>query len=250
MAEPLHNNDEILMKYLDGEMDPAKRALFEEQVSNNTALKERLQNLQLAIASVQHYGTAEKVKTIHSEMMKELSIAPEQSKVVPMRKVIRYSLAIAASIIIILVGVNLFSASSVSSGKLYNEAFVDYTASGVRGNEMATPTKKMYQEHNYKAVTENAGSRNLTSEDSLLVGLSYLKTNQVSPAINWFNSLSKQGPVKQDAEFYLALSYLKNENYGEALKMMERIHADPAHIYHNRFSESFINKVKKLSSKE
>ena len=245
MADFLHDNDEILMKYLDGEMDQTEKHLFEDRLQNDAELKEKLQSLQVAIASVQQYGTAEKVRSIHSEMMHELASVQKEGRIVPMRNVIRYTLAIAASIVIILIGVNIFTAQP-SSQKLYNEGFVDYDASGVRGNNLQTALANFYQNRNYKAVTEKAGSLNLSQTDSLLVGISYLKTDKTAEAINWLNAISVYNPAKQDAEFYLALAYLRNKNYDEAVRRMEQIHADPNHVYHNQFSEDYINKVKKL----
>lgn len=249
MADFLHDNDEILMKYLDGEMDQTEKEMFESQLQTDAELQQKLQSLQVAVASVKQYGTTEKVKSIHSEMMRELSSIHEEGKVIPIRRFVKYSLAIAASIIIILVGVNLFTSSQLSSDKLYNEAFVDYDASAVRGNENQTEVAKLYQDHNYASVVEKANAQNLSQKDSLLVGLSYLKTNKLPKAINWLNAISLQNPTKQDAEFYLAMSYLKNKNYSEALSLMEQIHSNPYHIYHNQFTDDFINKVSKLNSK-
>lgn len=249
MADFLHDNDEILMKYLDGEMDQTEKEMFEQQLQKDVELQQKLESLQVAIASVQQYGTAEKVKSIHSEMMQELSSVHQGGKVIAMNRFVKYSLAIAASVIIILVGVNIFTSSGPSSEKLYNEAFVDYDASAVRGSESETDIIKLYQNHNYIAVTEKAGSQNLLQKDSLLIGLSYLKTNKLPEAINWLKNISLQNPTRQDAEFYLAMTYLKNKNYSEALSLMEQIRSNSNHVYHNQFSEDYINKVKKLSSK-
>lgn len=248
MAEFLQDNDETLMRYLDGEMDGAEREMFESQLQTDSALKQRLESLLVAIASVQQYGTAEKVKSVHAEMMQELSSVHKEGKVVPMRRFVQYSLAIAASVIIILVGVNIFT-SQPSSEKLYNEAFVDYDVSGVRGGESQDDIAKLYQLHNYKEVTEKSTSRNLVSKDSLLIGLSFLQQNKLTDAINWFKAISVQGSTKDDAEFYLALAYLKNKNYDEALKLIEQIHSNAGHVYHHQFSEAYINKVQKLNSK-
>jgi len=249
MADFLPDSDEILMKYLDGEMDQTEKEMFESELQKNAALKEQLEKLRVAIFSVHQYGTIEKVKTIHSEMMQELSSIHKESRVVPMRKIVRYSLAIAASVIIILVGINLFTPSQLSPDKLYNEAFVDYDASTVRGNEIQTDAAKLYQARDYSSVITKANSKNLSQKDSLLVGLSYLKTNKLSEAINWFSSISANNPTKQDAEFYLAMTYLKNRDYNRALGLMEQIHSDPNHVYRNQFSDDYINKIKKLSSK-
>jgi hypothetical protein len=249
MADFLHNNDETLMRYLDGEMNQTEREEFELQLQNDAVLKERLDSLKIAVVSIKQYGTIEKVRSVHSQMMQELSFEKREAKVVPVKRIVKYSLAIAASIIIVLVGVNFFTSSQLSSEKLYNEAFVDYDASGSRTNEQQPEITSLYGAHNYTAVVGKANSQGLSQKDSLLVGLSYLKTNQLHKAASWFATISQQSPVKQDAEFYLAMTYLKNKNYGEAVRLMEQIHGNPSHVYHNQFAEDYIDKVKKLGSK-
>jgi hypothetical protein len=249
MPDFLLDNDETLMKYLDGEMNQTEKDLFESQLQKDMSLKERLESLQLAIASVQQYCINEKVKSIHSEMMQELSPVHREAKILPMKRIVRYGLAVAASIIVILVGVNLFTASRPSSEKLFNEAFVDYDASGSRANEQQTDIARFYQNQKYNNVIDKAGSQKVSQKDSLLVALSYLKARQTSEAIEWFKSISIQNPVRQDAEFYLALAYLKNKNYSEAFKLMEQIHSNSNHVYHDQFSDDYISKVKNLSSK-
>jgi len=248
MADFLHDNDETLMRYLDGEMNAIEKAELESQLQKDAVLKEKLQSLQVAVASVQQLGSVEKVRSVHAEMMQELSSVHKEGKVVPMKKIIRYSLAVAASVIIILVGANLFSSSSLSAQKLYNEAFVDFDASGVRGNSNKTSMSSLYDEHKYSDVISHSITP-LAQTDSLLVGLSYLKMEKTGEAINWLESISMQNSMRQDAEFYLALAYLKSENYSKALRLMESIHSNPVHIYHNQFSDEYIGKVKKLSSK-
>jgi hypothetical protein len=248
MPESLHNDD-LLLKYLDGEMDAKEKMEFEEQLQNDAELKLRLQNLQLAVTSVQQFGTAQRVKAIHKEMMQELRPVQREAKVISMKKALQYTLTVAASILVIIVGINLFSSSGLTSEKLYNQAFVDYTVSGVRGNGTVNTIEKLYQDKDYKGLIKKSASQNLSQGDSLLVGLSYLKTDQLSEAIDWLKAISGQSRVKVDADFYLALAYLKNKNYGEALTRMEQIHSNPNHVYHDRFSDEYINKVKELSSK-
>lgn len=249
MTDFLHDNDETLMRYLDGEIDGIEKEQFESQLQKDAALREKLENLRVAIASVQQYSTIEKVKSVHSEMMQELSFDKKEARVVPVRRIVKYGLAIAASVIVILVGVNLFTASQVSSEKLYNEAFVDYDVSVSRGTEPQSQISGWYQAHNYAVVVEKANAQPISQKDSLLVGLSYLQTNQLANAINWLMSISQQSPVKQDAEFYLSMALLRNKNYNEAVTLMKQIQENPNHVYHNQFTQEYIAKVKKLSSK-
>lgn len=249
MDEALYDNDDTLIRYLDGEMEPQEKKIIQQRLQSDAALKERLLNLQLAIAAVQQYGTSGKVKAIHTEMMQELSPVQKPGKVLSMKAALKYGIAVAASVIVIVVGINLYKSGQINSDKLYSEAFVDYDASVVRGQQNTSALQTSYQDHRYDAVTGQANAKNLSQKDSLLIGLSYLKLNQTAPAINWLKALTKNGTLSDDAEFYLSLAYLKNKNYGEAAGLMKSIEANPQHGYHNQFTQAYIEKVEKLASK-
>jgi hypothetical protein len=246
MDKALHYDDETLIRYLDGEMEPSEKAAFELQLKSDAVLKERIDKLRMAIAAVHQFGDAEKLRVIHREMMGEHS-SIHRTRVTPVRKIVRYSMAVAAGILILFIGIRIFQGNGLSNDKLYNEVFVDFDASVVRGGEKNTVVAKLYQNNNYSAVVDESKKNEALSErDSLLVGLSFLKLNDNIDAIRWFN-LSPSNKFRPDASFYQALAYLKNKDYQPAISLMESVHADQSNPYHDRFSDAYIDKVKKLS---
>src|SRR5947209_6444267 len=99
MDENLYNDD-LLIRYLDGELSATEKATLEARLRADKALQEELMNLRVAVQAVRHLGTTEKVQSIHAEMMKELK-GNQKARVVPFTKTIRYTLAVAASIFIL-----------------------------------------------------------------------------------------------------------------------------------------------------
>ena len=249
MDDLLHDDD-LLVLYLDGELPSAQKVELERRLQQDSKLQERLTALRVATEAVKQYGTSQQVKAIHHEMMKELKDRPTSGKVVGMRRALKLTMAVAASILVVFIGFRLYFASQVSAEGLYTDAFVDFQVSVSRGaNPGFSAIEKAYQEKNYEAVVQSIRSTQLDSKDSLLVGLSYMHVNKTSQAINIFHHLTlSENEFRQDAEFYLALAYLKDSQEKKSLPLVEKINANSAHLYHERFDNSFVEKLKRLTA--
>lgn len=249
MDEALHK-DELLIRYLDGELSAEEKAGLEERLRTDRALQEQLEHLQVAVQAVKHLGTAEKVQSVHAEMMKELK-GDQKAKVVSFSKMVRYSMAVAASILVLFVGVRLYLNAQLSPEKLYDQSFVDFNVSAARGsNENLSKIENDYQQKAYDAVIGDVRSVNMNAKDSLLVGLAYLHQNHTAQAIGIFQRLAGSvNNFQQDAEFYLSLGYLKNKEYSKALPLMQKIRSNSSHLYHEQLPDDVVEKVEKLSKK-
>ncbi|HEX8316658.1 MAG TPA: tetratricopeptide repeat protein [Flavisolibacter sp.] len=247
--DDLLQDENLLVRYLDGELTTEERASLEERLQKDARLKEQLLRLQLAIQAIKHQGTAQKVSAVHTKMMRELKPKQPAGRVLPFRKTIRYAMAVAASILILFIGVRIYSASQLSADKLYNESFVDFTVSTSRGNNtVLSKVEQYYQQKDYAAVVNATRSTKLDAKDSLLIGLSYLHTARPDRAISFFQRVASfEGDFRPDGEFYLALSYLKTKQYNNALPVLQKINNDPGHLYHSRVSSDLIENVMKLS---
>src|SRR5688572_16054760 len=104
MADSLHNED-LLLRYLDGELTDAEKHELEERLRTEPALKEELERLQIATHAIRQYGVRQKVGSLHKEMMQELKVKP---KVIYLSKSVRVAMAVAASILVLFVGVKLY----------------------------------------------------------------------------------------------------------------------------------------------
>lgn len=250
MDETLHNDD-LLIRYLDGELSAEEKNALELRLNTDEGLRTKLEQLQVAVQALHQFGTAEKVSGIHTEMMKELK-KPQTGKVMAISRRLRYALAIAASILVLFVGIKIYQGNNLSSERLFNEAFVDFNASVSRGAEGSeSAIEKHYQQKDYRAVLADVRSANMTAKDSLLLGLSCLQTGRLQQAIGLFEKLAfTQNDFQPDAEFYLALSYLKNKNYQKSLSVMQKIASNRFHLYHENLSADVLNGVEKLSAEK
>jgi tetratricopeptide (TPR) repeat protein len=88
-----------------------------------------------------------------------------------------------------------------------------------------------------------------------LCGAAALEIRNLSKAIKCFNEVldaSRQTGepfLKDEAEYYLSLSYIRNQDYDEALALLNTIENDPAHKYSEKVDDKLIRQVERLREK-
>ena len=99
-------------------------------------------------------------------------------------------------------------------------------------------------------ILEFNSSKSLVPEDYLLAGIAFLEKKQPKKAIETFRTMiqinldSKSDFFEEDAEYYLAMSYLDNQEPEKAMPYFEKIQADKDNRYHESISEWFMIKMK------
>jgi tetratricopeptide (TPR) repeat protein len=245
MDESLHNNETIL-DYIDGMMNPGEKAAFEKQLEQDPGLQEQVESLRVAIEAVKQSGTRERVGAIHQEMMQEWQSQKTPARVIGINRTMRYVIGVAA-VLLLIIGIQTFRHYSNSPGRLYNEAFVDYSLSAERGaGDGANQLENNYRNHDYNNVIKNAGQASLSPKDSFLTAMAFLHTGNTASAISWLELVQANSPYAKDAQFYLSLAYLKNRNYQKAIDLMLLIRNDPNHPYHDNITETLLEKTRKL----
>jgi tetratricopeptide (TPR) repeat protein len=167
------------------------------------------------------------------------------------RKIYQYGVRIAA-VLIILFGLSVFyQYLTATPEKLFNENYQSYNLRETRGVS-ANSLEFWYKKGNMDSlIQEFNGLKSPQTEDYFLVGNAFLITHQPAKAIESFlaidqiNKTANTHSYEEDAEYYLALSWLDNKEPGKALPVLEKIHADPGHPYNKKVSAWFLMKVKR-----
>ena len=243
---------ETLIQYLDGELQGEELEILKKNLANNQSLREELENLQLAREAARRFGLKSKINDIHSEMMHEMKAdKPERARV--RRMFIQTGLRVAA-VLIVLVGLSaLYQYFTTSPEKLFSENYQPYIIHEMRGESGNSPLQEKYRTGKMDSVIQEFNSLSAPKpEEYILAGIAFLENNQPEKAIKAFQELiqknteSKTDYFEDDAEYYLAMSYLKNREPEKALPILEKIQADPRHPYGSKLSKWFILKVKSL----
>jgi len=147
-------------------------------------------------------------------------------------KINKYSYLAAASIIIIIISISLFTLLSKQSNKqLFNDFFTPYpdiiTEKGEANDNLLENAMYYYNSGNYMMVVEMLDSRiDNNATDYLLsfyFGISCLKTNKTDEAIEAFRNIivNNRKPIIYQSTWYLALGYLKNNETEKAINSLE-----------------------------
>jgi tetratricopeptide (TPR) repeat protein len=245
-----NTNTEKLIRYLDGELGEAESKALRTELEKNTAMQQELDNLILAKGIIKNYGLQQKVNGIHQTMMQEITV-PAKPVV---RSLPKMMMRIAASIIILAGLFGLYQYLAVSPDNLYNDQYTAYQVATMRGTTTASALEKAYSEKKYDTVialyTQTA---NATPYEQFLAAQAYLAKADYINAVVLFNAIIEKSKaantstLNDDTEYYLALSYLKNNETAKALPLFKKIHDDKDHLYHNKIGSWYLTKLKLMN---
>jgi tetratricopeptide (TPR) repeat protein len=146
---------------------------------------------------------------------------------------------------------------TVSAKKIFSENYQPYELRVMRGLTDSSILKDAYKNGNMDSVIWEFNSLNSPQpEEYLLAGIAFLENKQPAKAIETFktmiqkNTISKTDYFESDAEYYLAMSYLDNQEPDKAMPIFEKIQADTDHPYNTNVSEWFLLNVQTSIAKK
>lgn len=248
---------EKLVQYLDGELTGAEKDRLEKQLATDKDLQDTLNSLKSTTEAVKLYGLQKRVSGIHHQMIEEM--LPGVKKINPSatrstRKIVRYSIAVAASFILLIGGYMALNFFTLSPDKVFASRYQSYQLVTVRdGNTSETPAEKAYKEKNYQEVLRiHAAGEDHTAKEEFLCGAAALEVKDNSKAIKCFkkvldaNKQAQQTVFNDEAEYYLSLSYIRNKDYDYALDLLNKIQNNPNHLYNEKVTGKLLRQVKML----
>ncbi|MEP7231336.1 MAG: hypothetical protein ABI691_13840 [Ginsengibacter sp.] len=248
--KPDFTNTQLLTQYLDGELTPESAGQLQQRINTDKDLEEELENLKISLEAVKSFGLRGRVSAIHTGMMKEVQqqTLPKKGKI---RNLTWYSLRIAAAVLIIAGSAIFYQYITLSSTSLYEKNFSSYTLHENRGADNKSVLQAAYESANYTAAINSFEKTPIkNTQDYFLAGNAYLYLDKPSDAIQCFLAIQQLNNQQQthqytdDAEYYLAMSYLKNNEPAKALLLFEQIHTDKNHLYNSKVSSWFLQKIK------
>lgn len=180
---------------------------------------------------------------------------PRTSKRMAARRIIRYSIAVAAAVVLIVAGIIGYNFYNLSSNKVFVSNYQSYALNTVRDGDstQVSPVEKAYLEKDYKRTVELISQqRSFSVKETFLAGMSYMELDNSAKAIEELkkviaeNENVKSNLFKDEAEYYLALTYIRNKDYDFALDMLKSIKENSRHLYNEKVTSKLIRQVKML----
>ncbi|MBI3139116.1 MAG: hypothetical protein HYZ15_11060 [Sphingobacteriales bacterium] len=247
------NMPEDLVRLLDNELTPEEKAELESRLAADLQLQQDFDSLLCTRAAIRHYGLQQQVSAIHLQMMEEMNEQPVK-RIAPVRKMFRYSAAVAAGILLIVGGFFAYQFFTLTPGKVFSAHYQSFELTTVRGTLNESAVEKAFRDKNYTEVIRlhDAGTEPGVKAE-FLNGAAALELKDNTRAITSFNrviSLNKEAHTtgfQDEAEYYLALSYIAARDYKSALGLLKKIGSDPQHLYNSKVTNGLIRQVRMLS---
>jgi tetratricopeptide (TPR) repeat protein len=261
---------EQMEAYLDGVMGEEERQAFEERIRHDDGLAQALERTRIGRLAVRQYGLRNTLRSVHAQAMaarQPVAVEPAVADVpVPparVRPLWHQASRIAASVIILLIAFVAFQFFTLSADRLTQgqEMYVAQTSRGGEADERKAQLQTAYVQGDYRQFIQLYESQPAVSgtgqnETNLMAGNAYLALNQPQQAEACFrkiqsaNANSAEKPFEEDAEYYLAISLLKQNRIAEAEPLFAQIRQNAHHPYHSQVSWWWMQRLQWLKWKE
>lgn len=241
-----------LIRYLDGELNSDETALLQEKINSAPEMAAELESLRHTRDAVKTYGLKKTIGSLHAEMMQEMKPGAVVHRI-GIRQIARYSSRIAAVLLLVLGSIILYQYFSATPESLYRDADTAFQLRETRGAQTSLLEDAYRTGNDTEVLKTFPAIKNHSAEDYFLQGNAALHTNNAAIAIQSFEALAQKNKqdnthfFEEDAQYFLALAYLRNNEPAKALPIFTLINASPGHPYHAKVGNWFMRKLERLA---
>jgi|JI6StandDraft_1071083.scaffolds.fasta_scaffold206217_1 tetratricopeptide (TPR) repeat protein len=243
--------NQLLDEYIQGKL--SRKDAVAELVQQGVADAAFELDLHKAAVTALRQGTVIKqVKNIHQHYAQQ----KQSARIFTMKKPLAWMLRVAAVFLIALGAWFTYQYTTISSEKMYAQIYQAYNVNTDRAAIGEIVTHQMVEQFkagDFPAVIKTyQGIPATNNREKFLTAIALQETGRFPEAILLLEQLVKENEEKKtrlyqdEAEFYLGLNYLKIKNNDAAKRLFKKIHDDPGHTFHERISQSVLQKMKWL----
>jgi hypothetical protein len=251
-----------LVDHLDESRTGRTSASLERLIDQDPEAAQEWYYMNLAVDAVRNTGLHQQVADVKESLRLEQQAPaksgnPEPYMLVPanqtpqpanqkpaggiVRTIGRYSFRAAACILVVASSTVIYKYVTVSSSSLYDRYFNGYALGTSRGETTETRVEHAYNAKDWNSVlsiADAAGAKD--NQIEFLAGMADLQLNRCDDAITHFeqviaaNAQASTDYYQDEAEYYLAISWLACKKVNQAMPILEKIKADPHHQYHQK----------------
>lgn len=207
-------SDEEIVKYLSKEMTLDEQNSFEERVIKDELLSQRISKYKTAIKSVRNSGIRREMDEIHNSIIKN-------------GKKNRYIISgIAASILVLICVYTWFWSIKPDQSELYITYFEPYPnlELALRGEEDPfLIAMNLYTSGDYQGAIDQLSSIEHSLKASFYLAMSHMMMDNHDAALQILNSFPESSLYEQQINWYLGLTYLKQQQLAKATNNLGKI---------------------------
>ncbi|MGI9552413.1 MAG: tetratricopeptide repeat protein [Aurantibacter sp.] len=241
----------LIEKYLEGNLGASEREAFEKRLEDDPEFGQSVVQMENMVSGIKHAGRKDIAKKLADleATLPEVELE-ETSNVIELKQSrYRYWGAIAAGLALVLIS-SLFLLnynSGQTEQDLFTAYYEPYSGDLSRSGEEDLFDKTKKAEYAYALgqyavaipLFEEVISQEPTSKLRFYLGNAYLSTGEGSKAAQQFEAVLRDidYPLQDQAQWYLALSYLKAGNVDMARTNLEIITENSGSFYHQKAKE-------------
>jgi len=211
---------QLIKKFLRNELTPEEKVAFTTR-KEDTSFLEAIENEMIAVQSRQELK--KKLQGIGADHKTQKKTTPKRFA----------PLGIAASVILLL-GTIFFFNQGVNNQELFDDYYTSYpniyTQKGASDDDKTLFEKTMilYDAKQYPLAQQNFetinSERELTNGERFYYGITLLEVNDTKNALAQFKNISNtSSPLYKDAQWYLALCYVKGNHVNKAKVVLTKL---------------------------
>jgi tetratricopeptide (TPR) repeat protein len=234
----LPNQPETLIDHLDSGLRGQASPEMEQRISNDPEAAQEWQYIRVAVDAVQDAGLYAQVGAVKAEWQAQQTGASGAGGGT-VRSMYRSAFRVAACLVIVSGIASLTKYVMTSSTGVYDKYYTSYSLNTSRSANPIDVQQQAYAEKNWTGVLSAFdAAKEKSNKTYFLAGMADLELKKYDDAITKFqhiiaaNALSGSDYFQDEAEFYLAMSWLGRGDSGEALPLLEKIKANNNHSYH------------------
>jgi hypothetical protein len=232
------HTDHLLIDQLDSLRSEESLTGFPGYSGQDKALAAEWEYLKLAVETIQYAAVTDSVVAARKGMTTSSSgsVKPQGAIV---RSLFQNSLRVAAILIAFLGVVAIYKYQSVTATSIYQHYYTSYDLGTVRGNGPTDTLEEAYKSKDWNKVVNLYNQEDAkTAKYYFLAGMADLELHQYGVAIEQFEAVlaenvkNKDHYFKDEAEYFLAFSYLMNGESGKAVRLLATIKQNKDHLYY------------------
>lgn len=162
------------------------------------------------------------------------------ASVSPIRRRMSPALQIAAGLIVLVISASVIKIANTRPEGVFDKNYSDYQLSVTRGADVPDALDQAYRSGNRAAVySAFDATHTRTQKDYFLTAMAHMQQKEYYEAISLLKTLilynqGREPYFEDEAEYYLAMNYLATGQAAPAVELLDKIKADPRHVYHAR----------------
>lgn len=223
----------LIDKYLNNELKGLELIEFEQSLETDPLLAKEVQLQSKMYTFLANKPNKQKqiaqIKSLSRDFFqKEVENQQDNlKKIEPTYKKKWFLLSSAAAVLLLVVSIFYFSDNNNIYDKYANHKFISFVVKGDNTNFLSQEAVTAFNSKDYKAALPLLKQLLLKQEDpkiKLALGICLLETNKTEDAITFFSDLGSENiAFKNEANWYLALSYLKQKDNQQTKFYLNRI---------------------------